>query len=138
MQFCDSETLLEHVTADEMGPECSSAQRGLNMSMRCAPDALRFTGIQKRSHITRVCCKAFMNILGFLSDLFYDVVSCLAGMGVWTGCLLPAFIKPSVEHYICRNENGAASPSQLPSSRGAAKWHKTVRCGRESYGRQSI
>lgn len=53
--------------------------------------------------------------------------------GVWTGCLLPGFIKPSADCYICRNENGAASPSQLPSSCGAAKWHKTVWCCLQSY-----
>lgn len=53
--------------------------------------------------------------------------------GVWTGCLLPGFIKPSADRYICRNENAAASPSQLPSSRRAAKWHKTVWCCLQSY-----
>lgn len=103
------------------------------MSMRSIPDALNFTGIQTTSHITSVCCKVFMNILRFLSELFSNVVSRFAAMEFWTGCLLPGFIKPSVDHYICRNESGAASRSQLPSNHGAAKWHKTVRCCLQSY-----
>lgn len=75
----------------------------------------------------------FLIILHFLSDLFYDVVSCFAAMEVWTGCLLAGFIKPSADRYICRSDNGAASPSQLPSRRKAAKWHKTVWCCLQSY-----
>lgn len=103
------------------------------MSMRCIPDALNFTGIQTTSHITSVCCKVLINILHFLSELFSDVVPCFAATEFWTGRLLPGFIKPSADHYICRNENGAASRSQLPSNHGAAKWHKTVQCCLQSY-----
>lgn len=69
-------------------------RRALNVSphseaQRCQCDAflMRFTRIQMRSHITSVCCKVFMNILHFLSDLFYNVVSYLAVMEFWTGCL---------------------------------------------------
>lgn len=52
-----------------------------------------------------------MNILHFLSDLFYDVVSCFAAMEVWTGCLLAGFIKPSADRYICRS--GVTEPAAI-------------------------
>lgn len=84
------------------------------MSMRCIPDAVRFTGIQTRSHISSVCCNVFMNISRFLSDLFHTVVSCFAAMEIWTGCLLPGFIKPSADRYIFKNEMGKAETARVP------------------------
>lgn len=50
------------------------------MSKRCIRDPVHLTRIQTRLRITSVCWKVFMNILHFLSNLFYDVVSCFAAM----------------------------------------------------------
>lgn len=103
------------------------------MSKRCIPDAVRFTGIQTRSpHYQCLLESLYEYFTSPLRSLLWCCVLLYCD-GVWTGCLLPGFIKPSADCYICRSEIGAASPSQLPSCRGAAKWHKTVWCCLQSY-----
>lgn len=104
MQFCDSATVPQHVTADDISSECFTTQQGSKMSKRCIPDAVRFTGIQTRSHITSVCWKVFMNILHFLSDLFYDVVSCIAVMAFGQAACCLASLNSC--HQVAGQQNG--------------------------------